>query len=179
MFALHGIWRADERLALWAEDAARPIAPPDTEAGLHPFACPPAALRALLSAVGPGLAWLTEQAAEDDTRLLLPTAEGTPLPSPEIDFPSPHERRAAARLTPWRVPSLLFTPPQAAQLLGALHSPDRQAVHPDLPGLGPTEAAYGASLRWLTALHDLAWRLTGRGRVLPSVSLPRISLPGT
>ncbi|WP_042367233.1 DEAD/DEAH box helicase [Streptacidiphilus neutrinimicus] len=171
MFALHGIWRADRRLALWAEDAARPIAPPDAEAGLHPFACPPAALRALLSAVGPGLAWLTEQAAEDDTRLLLPTAEGAPLPSPEIAFPSAHERRAAARLTPWRVPSLLFTPGQAAQLLGALHSPDRQAVHPDLPGLGPVEAAYGASLRWLTALHDLAWRLSGRGRVLPAVTL--------
>ncbi|WP_042422073.1 DEAD/DEAH box helicase [Streptacidiphilus anmyonensis] len=172
MFALHGIWRADRRLALWAEDAARPIAPPDAEAGLHPFACPPAALRALLSAVGPGLAWLTEQADEDDTRLLLPTAEGTPVPSPEIAFPSAHERRAAARLTPWRVPSLLFTPGQAAQLLGALHSPDRQAVHPDLPGLGPVEAAYGASLRWLTALHDLAWRMTGRGRALPGITLP-------
>ena len=171
MFALHGIWRADERLALWAEDAARPIAPPDAEAGLHPFACPPAALRALLSAIGPGLAWLTEQAAEDDTRLLLPTAEGAPLPSPEIAFPSAHERRAAARLTPWRVPTLLFTPAQTAQLLGALHAPDRQAVHPDLPHLGPTEVAYGSSLRWLTALHDLAWRLTGRGRVLPSISV--------
>jgi non-specific serine/threonine protein kinase len=172
MFALHGIWRADLRLALWAEDAARPIAPPDAEAGLHPFASPPAALRALLSAVGPGLAWLGEQAAEDDTRLLLPTAEGTPLPSPEIAFPSAHEPRSAARLTPWRVPSLLFTPGEAAQLLGALHSPERQAVHPDLPGLGPVEVAYGASLRWLTALHDLAWRMAGRGRVLPGITLP-------
>ncbi|SEK53939.1 SNF2-related protein [Streptacidiphilus jiangxiensis] len=173
MFALHGVWRADHRLALWAEDAARPAAPPDAQSGLHPFACPPAALRALLSAVSPGLAWLTEQAAEDDTRLLLPTAEGAPLPSPEITFPSAHERRSAARLTPWRVPSLLFTPGQAAQLLGALHAPDRQAVHPDLPGLGPVEAAYGSSLRWLTALHDLAWRLVGRGRVLPAITLPR------
>ncbi|WP_037603513.1 DEAD/DEAH box helicase [Streptacidiphilus rugosus] len=172
MFALHGLWRADRRLALWAEDAARPSDHAPAE-GRHPFACPPEALRTLLGAVSPGLEWLAGLADEDDTRLLLPTLEGRPLPSPELAFPAPRSGPTGALLTPWRVPSLLFDADEAAQLLGALHDPERQAVHPDLPGLGPVEAAFGASLRWLTALHDLAWRLVGRGRVLPVVEPDR------
>ncbi|MEY9937379.1 DEAD/DEAH box helicase [Streptacidiphilus sp. MAP5-3] len=176
MLALHGLWRADRRLALWAEDAAVSGTPTGADArpeGIHPFASSPEALRDLLGAVGPGLEWLAGRADEDDTRLLLPTSEGTPLPSPEIAFPGPSRAPAAAGplLAPWQVPSLLFDADEAAQLLGALHDPERQALHPDIPGRGPVEVGYGASLRWLTAVHDLAWRLVGRGRVLPRIDV--------
>jgi non-specific serine/threonine protein kinase len=161
MWVLHGLWRADRRLALWAEDGT---------ARDGCYGVDPAAVRRLLAAVGPGLEWLVEQAETGQSALLLPTREGTPLPSPELVGPLRGGPTAGIRLAHWRVPSLLFTPAQAAQLLGELYDPGNAVLQPDLPGAGPVEAPYGASLRWLTRVHDLAWRLVGRGRVLPAVA---------
>ena len=161
MWVLHGLWRADRRLALWAEDGTAH----DGRYGVDPTE-----VRGLLAAVGPGLEWLVEQAGTGESALLLPTREGAPLPSPELVGPLRGGSPAGVRLMPWRVPCLLFTPSQAAQLLGELHDPGNAVLQPDLPGAGPVEAPYGASLRWLTRVHDLAWRLVGRGRVLPTVT---------
>ena len=161
MWVLHGLWRADRRLALWAEDGTAH----DGRYGVDP-----AALRRLLAAVGPGLEWLVEQAGAGQSALLLPTREEAPLPSPELVGPLRGGPTTGIRLASWRVPSLLFTPAQAAQLLGELHDPGNAVLQPDLPGAGPVEAPYGASLRWLTRVHDLAWRLVGRGRVLPALA---------
>ncbi|MFC1436937.1 DEAD/DEAH box helicase [Streptacidiphilus sp. N1-10] len=161
MWVLHGLWRADRRLALWAEDGT---------AHQGRYGVDPVAVRGLLAAVGPGLEWLVEQAEPGVCALLLPTREGVPLPSPELVGPLRGGSPAGVRLLPWRVPCLLFTPAQAAQLLGELHDPGNAVLQPDLPGAGPVEAPYGASLRWLTRVHDLAWRLVGRGRVLPGLA---------
>ncbi|MEY9964340.1 superfamily II DNA or RNA helicase [Streptacidiphilus sp. MAP12-16] len=174
MFVLHGLWQADQRLALWAEDARPRAEAPRARARtrgvpVHPQGCDPAVLRGLLGAVGPGLEWLAGHAEAASATLLLPTREGTPLPSPELAAPSP--TTTGVRLRPWRVPALLFTAAQAAQLLGELYDPHRSAIQPELPDAGLVEAPYGASLRWLTRVHDLAWRLVGRGRVLPSLDL--------
>jgi len=165
MIVLHGLWQADQRLALWAEDGT-------------PLGCDAPTLCALLGSVGPGLQWLAEQATGGQVALLLPTRDGAPLPSPELGRPVSVPARARGtrrrgegevRLQPWRLPALLFPAAEAAQLLGELYDPHRSVLQPELPGSGRVEAPYGASLRWLAAVHDLAWRLVGRGRVLPAL----------
>ncbi|MEV6006637.1 DEAD/DEAH box helicase [Streptomyces sp. NPDC051976] len=162
MFALHALWRADRRLAVWAEDSSART--DDAADGTHPFAVPGPRIAALLAEGGPGLEWLARQADTGTTALTLPTADGAtasapgrPRPSPELRIPAPPEG-PTDRLTSWAVPVLLFAPAQAAQLLGELS----HAGLPDLP--------YGASLRWLVAAHDLAWRMVGRGRLLPELT---------
>ncbi|MGE7435619.1 SNF2-related protein [Kitasatospora sp. NPDC001175] len=231
MYALHALWRADGRLALWAEDArafgrpsrearearetraagaagATPLGPagglsdvpavlsapgaavvPEAEpapgaaavsraltasaarpvhkgarTAVHPYACPADALTRLLGAIGPGLGWLAEQALERWATLLLPSLGATPAPSPQLPVGTV---RRGVTLSSWRIPVLLFEAPQAAQLLGELFDPHCSVAIAELPGTGPVEVAYGASLRWLTAVHDLAWRMVGQGRVLP------------
>ncbi|MFC8450874.1 SNF2-related protein [Kitasatospora sp. NPDC057223] len=174
MYALHALWRADGRLALWAEDARAyppPQPAPDTGAGpgpravrAHPYACPAGAVAALLAGIGPGLGWLADQAPERWATLRLPTLGGVPTPSPELPVPP---SRGGTSLTPWRVPALLFDAAGAAQLLGELFDPRWAVTTAELPAAGRVEITHGASLRWLTAVHDLAWRLVHRGRVLP------------
>ncbi|MFC1415794.1 SNF2-related protein [Streptacidiphilus cavernicola] len=179
MWVLHGIWqirRAEHRLALWAEDG-RPRA--DSRYGAEPSV--PAEL---LGAVGPGLRWLADRAEEGEAALLLPTAaDGTVSASPELVGPlavlsDPRQRQPAVGLREWRVPVLLFDPDLAAQLLGELFDPGQAVLQPELPGTGLVEAPYGASLRWLTQVHDLAWRLVRHGRVLPHVALGPDPGPG-
>ncbi|MDX6311134.1 MAG: hypothetical protein QOF44_598, partial [Streptomyces sp.] len=160
MFALHAVWRADRRLALWAEDS---LLPPDR------YACAPETVAQLLGGTGPGLEWLMTKAAEGVTTLLLPTQNGAPLPSPELAR-AVQGPRAPVTLAPWRVPSLLLEPAEAAQLLGELYAPGKPFLATQLPAEGPVDVPYGASLRWLTTVHDLAWRLVGRGQVLPAVA---------
>ncbi|MBV2154674.1 DEAD/DEAH box helicase [Kitasatospora sp. SUK 42] len=169
MFVLHALWRADGRLALWAEDArAHPGATephPDRPAPrAHPYACPAAELAAVLGGIGPGLGWLAGQAPERWATLRLPTVGALPAPSPDLPVTPP---RGGAVLTPWRVPALLFDAGAAAQLLGEVHDPHWAVTDTDLPGTGRVEVVYGPSLRWLTGVHDLAWRAVGRGRLLP------------
>ncbi|MFF2078193.1 DEAD/DEAH box helicase [Kitasatospora sp. NPDC058162] len=169
MFVLHALWRADGRLALWAEDArahADATEPhPDRPAPrAHPYACPAGRLAAVLGGIGPGLGWLAGQAPERWATLLLPTVATLPAPSPDLPVTPP---RGGAVLAPWRVPALLFDAGAAAQLLGEVHDPHWAVTDTDLPGTGRVEVVYGPSLRWLTGVHDLAWRSVGRGRVLP------------
>ncbi|KJS61269.1 DEAD/DEAH box helicase [Streptomyces rubellomurinus] len=174
MFVLHALWRADDRLALWAEDArgypraltgAAPRADrPAPHA--HPYACPAGELATVLGGIGPGLGWLAAQAPERWAGLLLPTVGALPAPSPDLPVTPP---RGGAVLTPWRVPALLFEPGAAAQLLGEIFDPHWAVTDADLPGTGRVEVVRGPALRWLTGVHDLAWRAVGHGRVLPWV----------
>ncbi|GAA1223573.1 DEAD/DEAH box helicase [Kitasatospora nipponensis] len=185
MFAVHGHWQPAGRLALWAEDArglglARtpvPYGEPAQEAGAlreapgraarpHPYACPAGLLAALLGGIGPGLEWLAGQAPERWITLALPSAGGSPSPSPEL---LGSRAPSGVSLRDWRLPALFFEPAQAAQLLGELFDPRWSMTSSELPGTGRVDVAYGASLRWLTGVHDLAWRLVGRGRVLPAL----------
>jgi non-specific serine/threonine protein kinase len=121
----------------------------------------------LLGGVGTGLEWLVSKTTTGQTSLLMPARGGMPLPSPELG--APMRPAEPAKLAPWTVPSLLFGPGEAAQLLGELFDPDKPLLETELPGVGPTEVPYGASLRWLTSAHDLAWRMVGRGQVLPAL----------
>ncbi|MCU7824043.1 DEAD/DEAH box helicase [Kitasatospora sp. DSM 101779] len=173
MDALHALWQDGGRLALWAESGAayrdRPTrtAPgPGGGPAAHPYAFPAAATARLLAGLGPGPGWLAAQAAERWTTLHLPSLGGAPAASPQLPAGT---RPQGAAPTPWRVPVLVLEGPHTAQLLGALFDPHRATAHCQ-PDDGPaTEIAYGSSLRWLTAVHDLAWRMVGRGRVLPAL----------
>ncbi|MFB7944495.1 SNF2-related protein [Kitasatospora phosalacinea] len=165
MYVLHAQWRADGRLGVWAEDGGA-FARRAGEGPRHPYACPAAEVAGLLRAVGPGPAWLAERGDERWLTLRLPTLGGRPTPSP--DLPVGSTARGPA-LRPWRAPALLFDLPEAAQLLGELFDPYWPGTTVELPDGRAAELAYGASLRWLTGVHDLAWRLAGRGRVLPAL----------
>ncbi|MFJ5922338.1 DEAD/DEAH box helicase [Kitasatospora sp. NPDC092948] len=165
MYVLHALWRADGRLGVWAEDAAA-FTGRSVQGSRHPFACSAAEVAGLLTAVGAGPAWLAARGAERWVSLRLPTLGSRPTPSPELPVGSTAKGLA---LQAWRVPALLFERAEAAQLLGELFDPVWPGTTVELSDGRTAELAYGASLRWLTAVHDLAWRLVGRGRVLPAL----------
>jgi superfamily II DNA or RNA helicase len=171
--ALHAHWLSGGRLALWAEDATaygahRPTAlRTPGRPSAHPYACPADGTARLLAGLGPGPGWLSGQAAERWVTLHLPSLGGAPTPSPQLPVGAV---RQGTVLTAWRVPALVLAGPHTAQLLGELFDPHAAAALSQPDGGGPpVEVAYGAALRWLTAVHDLAWRMAGRGRVLPVV----------
>ncbi|MDX6433905.1 MAG: hypothetical protein QOE54_6271 [Streptosporangiaceae bacterium] len=203
MFALHALWRADHRLAVWAEDSAakRPVpgvrpsrsgmglrppgaARPAQVARPHPYACSAETVARLLGGAGAQLDWLMAKTDLGRSTVLMPSWNGIPLPSPELgggladglarrlgngsESPAAGSRRAA-ELAPWHLPSLLFAPGEAAQLLGELFDSRTPLLETEQPGVGMIEVPYGASLRWLTRVHDLAWRMVGRGQVLPAL----------
>ncbi|MFI9785943.1 DEAD/DEAH box helicase [Kitasatospora sp. NPDC051984] len=165
MYVLHALWRADGRLAVWAEDAAA-FTGRAVQGSRHPYACSAGEAAGLLAATGAGPAWLAERGAERWVSLRLPTLGSRPTPSPDLPVGSTAKGLV---LQAWRVPALVFERAEAAQLLGELFDPYWPGTTVELPGGRAAELAYGASLRWLTAVHDLAWRLVGRGRVLPAL----------
>jgi non-specific serine/threonine protein kinase len=184
VFALHGVWTVDRRLALWAEDA-RLLAesaglPAGGSAGAphHPYACPASVLAELLAAVGPSLAWLAARAQHDRVVLQLPVrGGGVPVPSPDLStlgMRAPAGGSVQPALVRFGVPALLFCPDEAAQLLGELAAPGSAVLPTESPPGSPAELPCGNSLLWLILVHDLAWRMVGRGRVLPTV---RLDLP--
>jgi SNF2-related domain/SNF2 Helicase protein/Helicase conserved C-terminal domain len=170
MFALHGLWRADHRLALWAEDS-RSVGVRAEADRRHPFACSAETVAALLGGAGAALEWLMAKAGEGSSTLLIPSRNRAPLPSPELCLldPASAGSRSAVNLVAWTTPSLLFAPDEAAQLLGELFDPWTSGLRTELAGTGSVDVSYGASLRWLTGAHDLAWRMVGRGQVLPAL----------
>ncbi|PYC87936.1 ATP-dependent helicase [Streptomyces tateyamensis] len=194
MFAVHALWRLGGRVALWAEDARARGATGRPTGGAHPFACSAELLAQVLGGIGPGHEWLAGQAAERWATLALPAAGGGPAASPELlgrgdrqSLPGPGPRQAgpggAAAVAPgvrrppggvalrsWRVPVLEFGAAESAQLLGELFDPRWALTTSEVPEVCRVDVAYGASLRWLTGVHDLAWRLAGAGQVLPGLA---------
>ncbi|WP_404869267.1 DEAD/DEAH box helicase [Kitasatospora griseola] len=165
MYVLHALWRADGRLGVWAEDAGA-FTGRTVQGTRHPYACSASEVAGLLAATGPGPAWLAERGAERWMSLRLPTLGSRPTPSPDLPVGSTAKGLV---LQAWRVPALVFDQAEAAQLLGELFDPYWPGTTVELADGRTAELAYGASLRWLTAVHDLAWRLVGRGRVLPAL----------
>lgn len=153
MLVVHGVWRADGCLALWAEDSDLPTLAPSQRGRAarvrpHPFAAP-------AEAIG-----LPGDVAE--LLLTLPTSGGAPLASPELvrqpeALPGKPAPARAVGLSRWRVPSLQIPFDGAYALLTALDQ---------LP------ATPGAALRHLAAVAFFATDVTARGRVLPTITAP-------
>ncbi|WP_244844072.1 DEAD/DEAH box helicase [Actinocatenispora sera] len=140
----------------------------------HPYACSAPVLAELLSAVGPSLAWLTTRARHGRVVLQLPVQGGLPVPSPDLatwGVRAPATGSVEQGLLRFGVPALLFDPDEAAQLLGELAEPGSAVLPTESPPGSPAELPCGNSLLWLILVHDLAWRMVGRGRVLPTVRL--------
>ena len=141
MLAVHAVWSPGRGVLLWAEDGDRPAASGARSlrsARPHPFAADPAALMAL----HPG--------KPVTLTLLLPSAPGGPVASPELVRTRPRAApRAAPVLRPWTVPALAVDPAELAD--------------------PAEEARYGASVAHLRALVELADDLAARGRVLPTL----------
>lgn len=178
MLALHALWRSDGRLAIWAEEAALWRRQPSTRVRRlapepHLWAVDPDRLTEVLSGVGPGLGWLARGAAQGQTSLLLPTCGGLPLPSPELAGPGWAQEVAAGShvartLTLWLVPCLLLGPEGAAQLLGELWNAPTGGLASRLDE-AEVDVWLGATVRWFSRTHDLAWRTVHRGDILPTL----------
>lgn len=140
VLAVHAVWSPGRGVLLWAEDGQRPA----TGAGRslrtarpHPFAAPAAALAAL----HPG--------KPATVTLLLPSAGGGPVASPELVRADGKPRRGTVELRPWTVPALVVD-------VAELEDP-------------ADEARYGTSVAHLRRVAGLAADLAARGRVLPTL----------
>jgi SNF2 family DNA or RNA helicase len=147
VLVVHAIWLPGSRLAVWAEDSARPAAPTRRRSQVpHPYAVPADELAA---ALGP----FAGKATAGTLTLRLPTAAGEPLASPELVR---EELAATGPVTSreWRIPALQYG---ADEALAALD---------DLAG---TDLTAGATARHLMDVARFAHDLVARGRLLPTV----------
>jgi hypothetical protein len=151
---LHGLFTAEEQLALWAEDSTLPtkLATASSRGVVtHPFAVPG---DSLLEALPPGVG------KAGVLPMLLPsTAATTPAASPELardPLGSGTSRQTRPRLRSWQVPVVTVEPVLALSLLENL-----------VESLEDCRA--GASIRYLARVAAFARNLRDRGRVLPSL----------
>src|SRR6266511_1552927 len=143
MLVVHGFWRDEQGLCLWAEDSERTVKSPSQALRLsrpHPFAGPAEQLVELAPGK-PGTA-----------TLLLPSLRSAPLDSPDLirAVPRPAPTKDPTLLA-WSVPVVVFEP---AAALVALDEPAE-------------DVRYGTSMRFLSGLAAFAHDLAERGRVLP------------
>ncbi|WP_306214166.1 DEAD/DEAH box helicase [Actinoplanes sp. RD1] len=158
MLVVHGVWIAGEsvpgRLALWAEDPARPLTTTSrARSRPHPFAAPTGELAPVLAGVSDDLRAALAQAQPIELTLELPSHAKGPLPSPETGSESPTR---GLRLTGWEVPALAVSGDEALNALSALTAPE-----------GSWTAA--ASVRYLSLVAGWACDLARRGRMLPQL----------
>ncbi|MFI6507669.1 SNF2-related protein [Streptosporangium sp. NPDC050855] len=107
---------------------------------------------------------------ERELTVLLPGSASGPLPSPESGLSS---RARKPKISPWRIPALLFQPADALRLLGSLPAlasgsasslPSGDGNDADDPVWEPA-----LSLRYLAVVAEHARDLVRRGRVLPQL----------
>jgi hypothetical protein len=113
---------------------------------LHPFCAPRDELMELLGGGMPGSA-----------ALKLPSADGHPLPSPQLISDWEYEVDGAAHLIPWMVEGLSL--PTVAALQGLVNLPSLAAA---VPGL-----ALGDDARFYQAVAGLAMEALATGKMMP------------
>ncbi|ROO83281.1 SNF2 family DNA or RNA helicase [Actinocorallia herbida] len=160
MLVAHGVWHGGA-LCLWAEhDGERAAA-----VGVHPFAT--------REFGGTALEGRVRGAARVTLEMLLPSAEGVPLPSGELGVSAAADSPA---LAVWKVPALVLDPFAA---MGVLNAPFWRAASAEdgdedeggetgEDGAGPRLVA-GTDLRFLAVVAEDALALARRGRVLPAL----------
>jgi non-specific serine/threonine protein kinase len=165
VLVLHAWWGLDDVLVAWAErDAAGAVAARRSGAP-HPFALDADQLRGLLAAAVPAHAGAWSAGSRV---VLLPTAAGRPVPSPEATPAEPLPAgRGTARAGTWTVPTVELPPADALELLLA---PEDLLTGPDGDRVVP-----GSTWRHLRQVAAFADDLAARGRVLPAVVAPPVS----
>ncbi|MEU4835841.1 DEAD/DEAH box helicase [Streptosporangium sp. NPDC023615] len=105
--------------------------------------------------------------------VLLPGSATGPLPSPESGLAG---RARKPRISPWRIPALLFRPVDALRLLGSLPDPVPGTAAPAPDGLALEDGSDDGpawepalSLRYLAVVAEHARGLVRRGRILPQL----------
>jgi len=166
MLVIHTHW-TQGALAVWAE-SSRPDAhrsPTAQSDRAHPFAARAELCRRLLEIVCPGDTFSDESAL----RLLLPTIDGRPAPSPTLAHATGHAASLGggmerAALDEWTVSAVIVEPGLAARVLDALEDLDDETSRvserwrraTDLPieeiALGPTVAYFAAASRHARSL---------------------------
>ena len=159
MDVLHALWvsggtpgrgRAATGLALWGEDASRPVKSPSQAlrtARPHPFAVPATDLAAACGGE-PG-----------QVILALPSLFVSPLDSADLVRTRPRPAATAApKLTAWSVPVTVLTPAEAGWFLAGE------------PGEALDDVRMAGSVAYFRALASFAEELADRGRFVPCIT---------
>ena len=165
MLVLHGSWVCAQgahpaRFVLWGETApaGRPRARRRSNTAAarpHPFAATGDELRVALVDQGVPLAEGLEPA---EMLAQLPSAEGLPLPSPDLGDGRTAPAGEGLALTTWRVPALSYPAAQVAELLPALSNDESQ----------PPDLLLGDDTRFWVGAGRFALELISRQRVWPA-----------
>ena len=166
MNVLHAGWlaasgRHERCMAFWAETSPQQRKKPRVAGGVrlraHPFALTVPALREMLIRIG-----VHDPKVENlpvPIIALLPSADGSPLPSPALDAPDAPPQDDALAITPWRVEALALPAHEGAVSLLDLASVE---LPPDL--------VFGDDLRfWLLATRFVL-SLVQRQCLFPAVT---------
>jgi len=155
----HGTWLpAKNAFFIWGETDPEDRA--STSDGAHPYqlSSPEIESRLLIALSGTEIVFDEESSR---VRLLLPSGDGFPLPSPEhhyqIESPFPETPSLAA----WEVDGLLLPPGPALSWLAMLPATDAQLPH---------RLSLGADMRFWSAVARFGLELLARQRFLPALT---------
>lgn len=155
MIVLHAIWNLTGQLHVWAESNKAQRRRPKKRQ-LHPFALPLNLLRKELNNLSGELA---EPMDSEPLRILIPSASGKPLPSPELIITHTEAfEPVELQLTLWEVPTITVNPYTAFTLLLSL---------PDHP---PRGIAFGSSLRFWMEVAKFSLELLVKQCFVPIVT---------
>ena len=157
MQTAHALWWPLRGLAVWGEDADRPLTSgiqARRTARPHTFAASAEQLREL----SPDVQTVT---------LALPSALSSPLDSPQLLRIVPRSEPKAVSLLAWTVPVALLSGPDALSWLSRLADPDADDGDTEPPF---AELRLGASVRFFGELAAFAVDLVERGQFLPALT---------
>ena len=165
MIVMHAMWDDSKRagLSVWAESSSLPIhvprhrgrQPKRPKPRQHPFAL---THDTLMEAAGKlSGSWVSETAGSDVRTVLLPSASGGPLPSPELILEEERGDEKSTGLMPWKVVTLTLDPRLALRFLLSL------------PKEPPHGAAYGSSLRFWAEAAKFSLEMMARQCFAPTV----------
>ncbi|MBI4288080.1 MAG: DEAD/DEAH box helicase [Chloroflexi bacterium] len=152
MIVLHAIWDGS-KLHLWGEDslAISPKAHTNEQRPQHPFAASSKELkRVARTLVANPPAWEIDQVS-----LQLPAVGRYPLPSPDLLYSAPEQRKGAKGPASFTMPALALGPVQALDFLAAL------------PPSSPDGISTSASLRYWEEAAKFCLELLARGQFVP------------
>lgn len=160
MLVVHATPTDEGKLAIWAEDSARPPQqppkpgrPPNVpDPRDHPFAAPSETLQATCEELSHGS---LQSGSETEITLLLPSGRFGPQPSPSLVRDAELDGEID-RVSPWVVPAITCTPALLRDIANAATN-ENTAIQP------------GETLAYWTTVISFAEELVRNGRVIPQL----------